>query len=130
MSDEQRQTSELEAVQALVEQGQYRDAIAPLNLLLTQLPHNATAHKLKGDCLMALQFHAESLGSYDQAIALSPFEPEFWYARGQLFEAMGAYGNAVENYDGAIRLSADPQYQAAKSQIYRQQKLRSLAYSH
>ncbi|MGF1601030.1 MAG: tetratricopeptide repeat protein [Thermosynechococcaceae cyanobacterium] len=113
----------LEQAQSLADLGQYLDAIALLKQHLSKHPSTSTAWKLKGDYLIALKRSAEALDSYDRAISTAWFEPENWYARGRLFEQMGAYGNAVENYNRAMSLSPDPQYQEAQANIYAQKKL-------
>ncbi len=114
---------ELEQAQSMADQGQFLDAIATLDPLLAKNSSLSSAWKLKGDCLRALRRNAASLDSYDHAIAIAPFEPETWYARGCLFDAMGAYGNAIENYNQAFALSPNPTYQEAKDAIYQQKKL-------
>ena len=64
-----------------LQQGNYEQALAIYKILTQQMTVSVEVWSSKGATLLHLGRAEEALTAYDQAIALSPHDPELWTSR-------------------------------------------------
>lgn len=93
---------------ALCELGRAEEAIAQCDRALSLSGEDARGHALRaGGALSALKRGPEALGSYDQAIARAPRDPELHFNRGNLLRELERFEEAVASYDAALAMAPE-----------------------
>lgn len=84
--------------------GKYEEAIKYFDLEISQNSNNARAYSFKADALALLGKMNQALECYNQAIRLSPKDPQLYFEKGKfLFQAMHKNEEAIESFDLAIK---------------------------
>jgi tetratricopeptide (TPR) repeat protein len=100
---------------ALIEQGQYRQAIVSLTRALGGDPAMADAYRRRGDCQYTLvpvlggdaqAYYDRALADYEAALGIEP-DVYTYNAHGSIVGALGRWDEAIQEYDLAVELSPD-----------------------
>ena len=95
------------AANKFFEDGQYEQALKEYELALQEVPNHVHALRGKARTLMQLNRLDEALQVFNVAIAYEPNFAGTYANRGILYDRMGQYQHAVDDYDRA--LSMDPE---------------------
>jgi len=95
------------AANKFFEDGQYERALEEYNLALQEVPNHIHALRGKARTLMQLNRLDEAMKMFNIAIAHEPDFAGTFANRGILYDQMGQYQKAIEDYDRA--LSMDPE---------------------
>jgi protein O-GlcNAc transferase len=87
--------------------GEWREALASYDKMLTINPHDAATLGNRGNVLHQLNRPEDALVSYDQALTIRPDYAEMHYGRGNALRALRRYEEAIASYDRALALKAD-----------------------
>lgn len=99
-----RQTLLQHQTRAYAQQGQYSEAIALCNLLITNDRQNATHYNNRGLMHFESGQLAWALADYNQAIALNPGLAKVYNNRANCYVKLGQVEAAIADYDTAIDL--------------------------
>ena len=87
------------------EQEENDDSLSKYMKETEEEPNNASAHNNLGVALFNLGRHAESVKSFDRAIALNPSEGTYYYNRGLAHYNLDQVDEALSDFNKAIRIS-------------------------
>ena len=80
------------------------EAIAQIDLLLADDPHNAGLANLKAAALGRLGEFADAIALYDDVLARRPDQPKVWMSYGHALKTVGRQADSVEAYRRSIAL--------------------------
>lgn len=92
---------------ALIELGNYSEAIAAYERVIDISPSNASAWNQKGVALALMGRYNESIDSFKKATEIDQMYAVSWYNKGKILTLMSKYEEAIQSYDEAIHI--DPQ---------------------
>ena len=98
---------------ALIEQGNYTQAIQSFDKALAIDPNDKCALEGKGYALHNLGNYTEAIQYYDKALAIDPNDKYALNSKGGVLDSLGNHTQAIQYYDKA--LSIDPNYELAQS---------------
>jgi tetratricopeptide (TPR) repeat protein len=100
---------------AMIEQGQYRQAIVSLTRALSRDPEMADAYRRRGDCQYILvpvlggdvqAYYDRALADYEVALGIEP-DVYTYNAHGSIVGALGRWDEAIQEYGLAAALAPD-----------------------
>jgi len=80
------------------------EAIAQIDLLLADDPHNAGLANLKAAALGRLGEFADAIALYDDVLSRHPDQPKVWMSYGHALKTVGRQADSVEAYRRSIAL--------------------------
>lgn len=89
------------------EDGDYARALAEYEAALEQEPEAPYLVRGKARALMQLGHHEESMAWFDRAVELQPFFGGTYANRGILYDRMGRYELAIQDYRKALELDEE-----------------------
>ena len=95
------------AANKFFEDGQYQQALDEYNLALQEKPGHIHALRGKARTLMQLKKYDEALQVFNVAIAEDPNFAGTYANRGILYDRMGLYQKAVDDYERALSLDSE-----------------------
>lgn len=95
------------AANKFFEDGQYEQALNEYNLALQEVPDHIHALRGKARTLMQLEKYDEALLVFNIAIGHEPDFAGTYANRGILYDRMGQYQKAVEDYERALSMDSE-----------------------
>ncbi|EKD09320.1 MAG: tetratricopeptide repeat protein [Limnospira sp. PMC 1291.21] len=90
--------------EALINERQYKQAIAACDRALEINPDLDEAWYQKGNALVRLQQYSQALECYDRALKIQPQRSDAWYNRGNVLVRLKRYSPALEAYNQALKI--------------------------
>ena len=97
----------LRDILALVQRGDYMQAVATADRILDERGNDPKALILKADALFRAGKRAEAAAVFDDLIHIDPENAKIWLDRGRIQKSMERFPEALESYDRAVALDAD-----------------------
>jgi predicted Zn-dependent protease len=116
------QAARYEYALVLQKEHKHATALAQIDLLLQQEPHNRVYRSLRAAILAGMGRHQESLPLYDQLLLEAPTDPDLWLGRAHLHKTMGNQTDAISDYQQAARIRpqfGDAYWSLANLKTYR-----------
>lgn len=86
------------------EDGDYREALQEYETALAEKPDSAAYVRAKARTLMQLERYEEALRWFNRAVEMQPFFGGTYANRGILYDRMGEYQKAIDDYEKALEL--------------------------
>ncbi len=99
-----RAENSISVIEAMINDGFYRDAIFLCNDLERSLPPNAMIRRLKGNAEYCQHEYIKASATYAAAAELSPHDAVIWHSKGMADEARGDLESAEISYNRAVLL--------------------------
>ncbi|RMF28154.1 MAG: tetratricopeptide repeat protein [Cyanobacteria bacterium J083] len=90
---------------AASEQGNFSQAEAYWDDLVSQFPDNPAVWSNRGNTRLSQNKIEEAIADYNQAIAIDPHQPDPYLNRGIAYEAAGNYEKAIADYNQVLALT-------------------------